>query len=410
MSVPSHVPASDRSGGFTLIELLVVMGILSGFLLMLVQLVDAGLRMFRDGETSQVLADRAGRAQRVITEQLSLLRGSSTGRDRQRVDDRLVVQMLPIGLPPAPERGATRVQVLRGAIHLDPERELELLDRRLVARLLAEDPTLAGAELEAEVAKLRAAEALQGIGNLMLLPWRQPGDDALLELRCGWFLPGERFPAGPDRYVDPFDVIVPGEDDLPGMLVYEVTRPILSDLLHFEISMWAQGTTSWGDPLGPLHGGGSASLNDPQPVWDSARGGWLIDAASGGEFAYDVGPSSEHDPSDDIHPHAFLVRVVVAQAADATPEGILASFLGDQDHSLYLYDGTSFPGAADGGFVKIGGEWLRYAELDGDRLIGLQRGQRGTKALSHEAGSQVHVGRTIEFVVPVLHQKDDWNG
>ena len=62
MSVPSHVPASDRSGGFTLIELLVVMGILSGFLLMLVQLVDAGLRMFRDGETSQVLADRAGRA------------------------------------------------------------------------------------------------------------------------------------------------------------------------------------------------------------------------------------------------------------------------------------------------------------------------------------------------------------
>ena len=70
----------------------------------------------------------------------------------------------------------------------------------------------------------------------------------------------------------------------------------------------------------------------------------------------------------------------------------------------------SVPGAPDGGWVKLDGAWLRYAERDGDVLRGLRRGQRGTKAIEHAAGTRVHVGRTVEFVVPILHAKDDWNG
>jgi prepilin-type N-terminal cleavage/methylation domain-containing protein len=266
-----------RSQGFTLIELVVVMGILSGFLVMLVSLVDSGLTMFRDGETSQVLADRGARAQQVVRDELS----------------------------------------------------------------------------------------------------RQEGDDdALLELRAGWFLPGQRIPSGPDRFVDPFDVVVPGGEELPGITVYEMTRPILSDLLHVEFGLWSQRTTSWGDARGPLHGfqsGATARL-------------------------------------DDIHPHAILCRVVVAQDRDAAPEGLLARFLGADDTTLYLYDGAGFPGARDGGYVKLGGEWIRYASLEGDRLLGCKRGQRATKILEHATGTVVNVGRTVEFVVPVLHAKDDWNG
>jgi hypothetical protein len=135
-----------------------------------------------------------------------------------------------------------------------------------------------------------------------------------------------------------------------------------------------------------------------------------VDAASGGEFAFDLGAISEDDPTDDIHPHAVLVRVVVAQDAGATPEGLLADFLGQEDTSVRLYDGAAFPGARDGGYVKVGGEWIRYAKLDGDRLIGCKRGQRATKILEHQPGSVLHVGRTVEFVVPVLHAKDDFNG
>ena len=406
--------AATRASGFTLIELLVVMGILSGFLMMLVSLVDSGLTMFRDGETSQVLADRGARAQQVIRDELSRLRGSSTGRDRTEVEDRLVVQVLPIGLSSAPMRGATLVQVVRGAVHLSPARELAIVGKRLAAEVFEEDPSLTPEEVVAEVELRSASEPLRGIGNLLMVPWRQEGaDDAMLELRAGWFLPGQRLPAGGDRFIDPFQVVVPGEEGLSGLMVYELTEPILQNLLHVEFGFWSQRTTSWGDERGPLHGfqsGASGDLSAPQAIWDSARGGWLVDAASGGEIAFDLGPISETDPTDDIHPHAVLVRVVVAQDAGATPEGLLAGYVGEEDTSLSLYDGTAFPGARDGGYVKVAGEWIRYARLDGDRLIGCKRGQRGTKILEHPAGTIVHVGRTVEFVVPVLHAKDDFNG
>ena len=58
MSARAEQCSGSSQGGFTLIELIVVMGILSGFLVMLVSLVDSGLTMFRDGETSQVLHTR----------------------------------------------------------------------------------------------------------------------------------------------------------------------------------------------------------------------------------------------------------------------------------------------------------------------------------------------------------------
>jgi hypothetical protein len=60
--------------------------------------------------------------------------------------------------------------------------------------------------------------------------------------------------------------------------------------------------------------------------------------------------------------------------------------------------------------VKVRGEWIGYAERDGDQLRGLRRGARSTKPLEHPAGTPVHVGRTVEFVVPIAHKKDDWNG
>jgi prepilin-type N-terminal cleavage/methylation domain-containing protein len=409
--------ASRRQSGFTLIELLVVMGILSGFLVMLVQLVDSGLQMFRDGETSQSLADRSSLAQRVLTQELSQLRGSVSGRDRARVDDRLVVQLLPLGLPAAANRDATKVQVLRAAIQLPADRELAIMDSMLIGQIMMEDPSLLPDQVKAELVKRRAKTPLRGVGNLLMLATRQDGvDDSLLELRVGWFLPGQRFPVGPNRFVDPFDVPIPGSADLPGLLVREITKPVLKDLLHVEFALWSQSTTSWGDDAGAIHtyltrgASGAADMSRSQAIWDSARGGWLVDDFSGGKFPFDVGPFSENDASDDIQPHAILVRCIVAQPEDATPEGLLSGYLGKDANSLTLYDGTVFPGRPSGGYVKVEGEWIRYAELSGDRLIGLRRGQRGTSPVEHDSGVLLHVGRAVEFVVPILHAKDDWNG
>jgi hypothetical protein len=53
---------------------------------------------------------------------------------------------------------------------------------------------------------------------------------------------------------------------------------------------------------------------------------------------------------------------------------------------------------------------MHYDSREGDSLRGLRRGQRGTKALEHPPGVRVHVGRSVEFVIPIPHAKDDWNG
>ena len=399
-------PRVRGQAGFTLIELVVVMGILAGFLVMLVQLVDSGLRMFGEGELGQQLADRTSRAQRIIAAELQALRGSSTGRDRDRYSDRLLVQSLPIGLPPRPEQNATHVQMLRASIHLPVDRELALLDVALAAQLQREGAMLDGASLEAKVAERKRTEPLRGIGNLLLVPWRQLGaDDAILELRVGWFLPGQLIPNGPEHWIDPFEVAVPGSPELPGLLVYQVTMPLLQDLLHVEFLFWAQQTRSWNTSGGDESGG-----LGPERIWDSTRGGLLVDAQFGGKFALDRGIPSLGDTTDDVQPHAILVRCIVAQPADLAAEGLLAAELGVNETTLHLVEGSRFPGAADGGLVKIGGEWMHYDERLGDELRGLRRGQRNTKAINHAAGVRVHVGHTIEFVVPVAHAKDDWNG
>lgn len=394
------------AGGFTLLELVVVMGILAGFLVMLVQLVDAGLRLFGDGEAGQAMADRATRAVRVIGEELRALRGAATGRDRDGAEDRLLVQWLPIGLPARPEARATRVQVLRAAVHLPPDREAELLQQKLAVEIGKAEPKLGPAEVAALVAARLADEPLRGTGNLLLLPWRQENaDEALLELRAAWFLPGTLVPLDQDRDVDPFAVVVPGSADLPAELVDRITVPILRELLHVEFAFWSQTTAGWSARAAGASGGAG-----PERIWDSARGGWLVDAAAGGEWPLDRGAQSLLDPADDLQPHAIRVVCVVAEPPGLAAEGLLAEPLDDDATRLVLLQGDRFPGAADGGWVKVRGEWLRYDAREGDLLRGLRRGQRGTKALEHPVGARVHVGRTVEFTIPVPHHKDDWNG
>jgi hypothetical protein len=186
--------------------------------------------------------------------------------------------------------------------------------------------------------------------------------------------------------------------------VYQATQPLLRDLLHVDFAFWGQRTSQWGD------GTSLASAASALRIWDSARGGWLTDTLAGGVFPLDRGAQSLGDPRDDVQPHAILVRCVVAQSAEFAAEGLLAAPLDVDDTAASLYDGGRFPGPVDGGFIKVRGEWIGYASRDGDQLRGLRRGARDTRVLEHPAGTRVHVGRTVEFVIPLAHGKDDWNG
>ena len=226
----------------------------------------------------------------------------------------------------------------------------------------------------------------------------QSKEVTLIELRLGRFLMDERVPVG-DNLVDPFAVPDPGSNELPATVVHAATEVLVDNLLYYGIEMWSQGTKSW-DGIG---------TSGPLKVWDSARAGWIGGADDDAGFPYELGEWSEKDPSDDIHPHALRVTLVVAADESGPREGLLAAELGAEDRSLLLVSGDRFPGPDEDGYCKVGGEWVRYQERSGDRLVGLSRGQRGTARTRHDPSTIVRVGRTVQFVVPLPHARDDWD-
>lgn len=397
MTADARAGRSQR--GFTLLELLVVMGILSGFLIMLVRFVDTGVRLFEEGESGQALADRAETARLAVERELRALHADCRRLERGVPPDRLIVQQLPLGLPPRPEPTSPRGFLLRGGVSLSPLAE----ERMMAEATLIEAALELGIDTEpsaiaARAGELRASRALRGRGRIVLAQWPTTEDGALIELRIVRLFEDQLLRNG-DGFVDPFEVVLPGGNDLPSVLLHGVSDLLVDDLLFAGIALWSQDTTGWDVP-------GAAG---PEASWDSARGGWLLDPVDGPVFSLDKGPHSLADPTDDVHPRALRVTLVVAADGLGPREGLLAYPLEPRERVLELVNGERFPGPEDGGFAKVGGEWVRYGERRGDQLRGLQRGERGTHALAHPGGTAVRFGRTVEFTVPLPHARSDWN-
>ncbi|MGE3171082.1 MAG: type II secretion system protein J [Planctomycetota bacterium] len=394
---------SRRAGaaGFTLIELLVVLGILVAFMGMLIQFVDSGVRLFDEGEAGQMLTDRAEAARVAVERELRVISADCRSLEPVVPDDRLLVQRLPPGLPPKVQKTDARAFVLRAGVALAPSVEERMQEDQLLLQAALDLGADASPQsLRERAAMLQATSGLRGRGRLLLAQWPQSDDGALLELRVGRFLLDQQLPVGPDRSVDPFEVPWPGSPELPSLLLHAHTERLVGDLLFADVELWSQTTTDW-DAEGPA---------GPEVVWDSARAGWLADPTQGPVFRQDLGPDSLREPADDVHPRALRVTLVVAEDESRPREGLLAGALAPDGRALQLVNGERFPGAPDGGWAKIGSEWVRYQERAGDVLRGLSRGVRGTRAQAHSSGAVVRIGRTVRFVVPLPHGKDDWNG
>ncbi|MGA0060790.1 MAG: PulJ/GspJ family protein, partial [Planctomycetota bacterium] len=95
-----------RDAGFTLLELVVAMGLLSGFLLMLVRLLTTGADLFDEGERGQELLDRSASAVRVAQRALHDTCGPRLlGRPDGRAAARLLGHTLPTGAGEGASRG-----------------------------------------------------------------------------------------------------------------------------------------------------------------------------------------------------------------------------------------------------------------------------------------------------------------
>jgi prepilin-type N-terminal cleavage/methylation domain-containing protein len=403
---------SPRDAGFTLIEITVVMGLLAVIFAALVQITGQGAEVWRRGERGQELADRAlaaGRAARTALESIAGPRPGWRGGEPgtpQLPDARFLLHDAPFGSrspESAPRDNGSeaaptvpnRVQVLRSSCLLEPAREEQLLVDAVRAFLERTEGVAVTDEL---VAEQLAAWPRRGRGELLVLPW--PADEAgvFLDLRVG------------ERLADP-ELRLPSElgvaeiasvEDLAlaPALVLASTRVVASGLLHFGIECWSQRTQSWTDALG--RGG--------ETRWDSARAGLLARPADAGAadagFALDLSEASRLDPRDDVWPRWLRVTIVVAGAREVPPEGYLADPLSAEDQQLRVTRADDLPDAADQPWLKVDGEWVRFASRDGELVTGLRRAQRGTQAVDHARGAAVRVGREIVLQVPLRAGRD----
>lgn len=395
----SRSPAATAgSPGFTLIELVLVMGLLSSFLLMLVQLLGSGVDMYGKGQRGQDLADRADLAVRAVRESLGAMVGpiSRPGAENEaaRPDARLIVSWEPTGFSREPD--AARSQIVRTTVALTEAEENALL-RRALEEIVAEEFGSEGEAFEEELA-LRMAEAPRtGRADMLLLAWPVGSDGVFMELRRGRFTARDGM-----QLMDDFDFGGQGDDGLAAEVVPLITESIASGLLHFECALWSPRTSAWGkDP----DGGG------PEYAWDSARGGRLLFDESGDmlreeAFGLDLGPQSERDARDDVFPRWMRVTLVVARSAAEAPEAFLDDSVGASDRTLHLNRIDRIGDLRAVRFAKVGAEWVEFGGIEGTKIDSVRRGRRGTTAREHPRGTPVRIGKVVTFDLRIAHGRD----
>jgi prepilin-type N-terminal cleavage/methylation domain-containing protein len=391
----------NRQRGFTLIEVLVVMGILSVLGLFLIQILDNSVTLVGLGEGNRALLDRTSFAQELVGADLRRMSGPGAGVQIEagQPSRRLLQDHVPLGLSPAAR--VDLVPRLRAHVMLERSEEERLV--RELLRPRAEQEGQNATEREDLLDKWVAQQTFNGTGELVLVPWPE-GDreGAYLQLRRAVRLSGRRLRittalGGSDVAVG--SVFETGALDEPADLL-AATTPVLTGLLHLELSWWSQFT---------LDSQGEPGRGGPETCWDTARAGLLAREVGGHRFTLDLGPNAFLQPLIHVFPRRVVVRMVIDRPADEARCALLVSALEEGTTELQVDFPERLPYPDGERFVKIGGEWIRYSGIDGDRLTGIRRGVRGTLPRAHAAGVRIHAGREVVLVVPLVG-RDCWNG
>jgi prepilin-type N-terminal cleavage/methylation domain-containing protein len=386
-------PAVDRARGFTIIELTVVMGLLSVFMMFLINIMFTTTEVFSSGQQMQELAARGIAGRRPVEASIRAMIGPTRESKTQASDARLIVQWEPIGFETPRATGTT--QMLRATVRIDHQQERALL--AAVFETTALDTLGDSAEAERVqqlVAQLVDRAGFKGRAEMLLLAWPEgDAEGAYLDLRRGYSLPAR---------TDLMQVREFGAEGFDAKRVEATTEVIASGLLHLSYRFASQHTRNWID--GPAAGG-------PEWVWDSARAGWTVQAEDPQRrFTLDLGAVSATDSTDDVYPRYIEATVVVGLSSQDLPESQLVNDIGSDDKIIQLASVDRLPDVVHDNLLKIGSEWIRFADLDGRTLRGVQRGQRGSTAKAHPRATGVRAGKTEVLMIEVPHARDSWNG
>jgi prepilin-type N-terminal cleavage/methylation domain-containing protein len=393
-------PSTRRDDGFTILELTVVMGLLSVFMMFLLQIVFMTTEIFQTGSADQETSARLIAAGRPVEEAVRDMIGPSREDKHQASDARLLVQWLPIGL--AAKGASGQIQVLRSTVHVPKFVEKQLLTTMFRGPVVEEIGDNDPQQVRATIEKMILSSGFKGRGEMMLIAWPEgDAEGAYFTLRRGVFLPDQPLPfreADGKSLLEVRDLVT----EFPAKHVVQNTEVIATGLLHLSYRLASQYTENWID--GPAGKG-------PEQVWDSARVGWLVDGEIDTEkFSLDLGEISRTDSTDDVYPRYIEVTVVAAGSSKDLPEGLLAEQISASDTSIRLINTERLPNHIHDRFLKVGSEWVQYGAMRGRTLTGVKRGMRGTVPKNHDRRTGVRAGKTDVMMIKILHARDSWNG
>jgi prepilin-type N-terminal cleavage/methylation domain-containing protein len=395
---------SRRAKGFTLLELLVAMGIFLVLGTSLMVILRGGLATWRRSEARQ---ESFAAAQSLVSQLAEDLRSTVAPHDTPLegmgdVEARMLCD--------TDAAGRQRLFLVRT---LKAESEHPITG--LAGTTIGADRNVDYREdlEEARESRLRAT------GGAMEVAWVMGPDDVLYR--------GVKAPPGPPGSLfadeDPYELSPPTattptpagatpaavaaprapDADLPPLL-----RPFAMNVIHLEFRFWTQYSTSW-DPTAPPRRRTQANeKSGPLLYWDSTRAVLAPEDDDRRRFDTFVSRASLADPRDDVFPAKVRVELTVREHPAAGSSTFLTRPASRTDTELYVQDPGRLP--PGGGHLLLDREWVKYDEVQRDRVVVSQngRGARGTAAVEHDL-VEVVVGRSFVVIVDVPAWREDWS-
>jgi len=182
----------------------------------------------------------------------------------------------------------------------------------------------------------------------------------------------------------------------------KIAEPLVTGVLYFGVRFWSATTKRWdSDFARPSSAGPSLS-------WDSTRG-ILPSGLQPNEFFFALGRESLTDPRDDISPRMVRVAFVFERTGKDREIARLIEGIDSGARKVPVSDAGFATTSKEHHFIKVGTEWMSYANVGSEGFRVVQRGARGTVPMSHKEGEIVRAGYTVERVIELPSFRDDFN-
>ena len=365
-------PPNASRRGLTMIELVLALGLFSLLMVAVFQLVDRSLTTWREGETRRSLLEMSSSVLEDFARDLGGLEGGPRGD--------LVLEWVTFDTDGngTMETKWPRVRLVRQGSASDVER---LSARDGAERVERDDGTLfvepAAPGLVEVVWMVAPASVKDRHARAEGLLWR--GERLANDARTKSFFANDFFgtsnrpPAGATEAVT------------GGVLWIDVMCATQTSVVH----------DGW-DKTG--------GLDSVTSTWDAwARGRPDVDLHPWNEPATGT-PRPRERP---VLPRRVRIELELERPADRIRRTTTIEPMETGDGALRVDDARYLP-FGEGRYVLVDAEWMKVVSIDGNH-VAVQRAQRGTTAVLHEAGAMVHFGERLVREVPIATYREDWD-